>query len=90
MHTSSARPDPHRRLAQMKVVVLSLTGALLATLTWLVAGHPAGSTVAADRVTPATVVAPRQHDDDELFLGGAGTGLSDGGLSQPVMHSSGS
>ncbi|HET8586810.1 MAG TPA: hypothetical protein VFM74_02950 [Candidatus Limnocylindria bacterium] len=91
MQTRSPRPDPHRRLAQLKVAVLSLTGALLATLTWLVAGHPAGSTAAADRAAPAAVSVPRQqNDDDEWLFGDGSSSLSNAGTSQPLMHSAGS
>jgi hypothetical protein len=86
------RPDPRERLRRLKLVVLSLTGALLATLTWLVAGHPAGSAAAADVAPPTQLAAPRlHHDDDESFFGAPDTsGLSVDGLAQPLMRSSGS
>lgn len=91
---SFSRPDPRERLRRLKIVVLSLTGALLASLTWLVAGHPVGSAAAVDAAAPTQVAAPRlHHDDDESFFGRTpdfSSSLSDGRRSPPLMHSSGS
>ncbi|HET8570347.1 MAG TPA: hypothetical protein VFN14_00460 [Candidatus Limnocylindria bacterium] len=85
-----ARPDPHLRLEQLKIVVLSITGALLATVSWLVVGHTVGSTQSTVEPTPVPLFAiPRQGDDDnELF--NSGSTLFDGGTTTPVMRSHGS
>jgi hypothetical protein len=83
-----ARPDPRERLRQLKILILSITGAIAAVLWWLVAGHAVGSMAAAGEAAPVTVAAP-QHDDDTDFFG-SGSGLSDGGSLQPLMRSSGS
>ena len=76
----------------MKVAVLSLTAGLLATISWLVAGHAVGSTTQA---TAPTHVSLSTHGDDDAdehagdFLGG-GSALSNGVFEQRVMRSSGS
>lgn len=85
-----ARPDPHLRLEQMKVVVLSVTGALLATVSWLVVGHAVGSTQSTVQPPPATVFSIPRHGDDDNELFGSGSSLFDAGTTAPVMHSSGS
>ena len=74
----------------MKVVVLSITGALLATVWWLVAGHTVRSAQTTVQPQPAPVFSIQRHgdDDDELF--GGGSTSFDSGISAPVMRSSGS
>ncbi len=86
--TPTTRPDPHERLRRLKVVVASVTGGLVATMWWLVAGHAAGSTATPNQVAPVFIGA-HQDDDEHAFFGG-GSSLSDGGSRQPVMRSSGS
>jgi hypothetical protein len=83
-----ARPDPRERLRHLKVVVLSIMGAVAAVLWWLVAGHAVGSMAAADEAAPVTLAAPQYDDDTDFF--GSGSGLSNGGSVQPLMRSSGS
>jgi hypothetical protein len=89
--TPAARVDPHERLRTMKVVALSITGAVLAAVSWLVAGHAVGS-VAQDTQPPRVYVVQREdgeHEDGEgFFLNGSS--LSTGTFQVPVTRSHGS
>jgi hypothetical protein len=87
---TSAKPDPHDRLRKMKIAVLSTTGALLATISWLVAGHAVGST-SSEATAPGYAISSvpsNDHDGDDFF--GGGSALSNGVFEQRVMRSSGS
>ncbi len=76
----------------MKIVVLSVTTAMLAAVSWLVADHAVGS-VAQDSQPPRFAIVQRDHQDredhDEGFFVN-GSSLSNGTFQVPVMRSSGS
>ena len=80
----------------MKFVVLSMTGALLAAVTWLVAGHAVGSVAQNNQASGVYVVQhdDREHDDGEHEDGDGffvnGSSLSTGTFRAPVTRSRGS